>query len=339
MSRGRLALAAACLLAGLGGCRRGAPAAATDAPPESALTVTVGYQRSSWAFLYLRHQGWLDARLAAAGAKVRWLEFTAGPPILEGMNAGSVDVALVGDAPPLFAQAGGLHFAYAAVEPPKPEAAAVLVLADSPLRRISELAGKKVALQKGSSAQHLLLESLRAAGMTWADIQPVYLAPPDARAAFEHGSVDAWAIWDPYYAAAQQQLRARPLQGPLPRFSYRQFLVVRPELPQAHRPAYDQLLAALADAERQIQQAPDEAATLLAADAHIDAQILTRALRRSQFGLRPIDNEVWSEQQVLADEFAKLRLIGRAPDVRAAALSLPAASLPVGSALASGTRQ
>jgi sulfonate transport system substrate-binding protein len=317
----RAALAALILLGLAAGCRRMAADAAVKAAPS--FTLTVGYQRSSWAFLYLRRQGWLDARLAQLGGQARWLEFTAGPPILEGINAGSVDVALVGDAPPVFAQSGGLRFAYAAVEPPKPQAAAILVLPESPLRAVSSLAGKKVAVQKGSSAHHLLLESLRAAGLAWSDIQPVYLAPPDARAAFQRGSVDAWAIWDPYYAAAEQQLRARALTGPVPRFSYRQFLVVRPELPRDQPEAYRQLLAALGDAERQIQQDPADAARLLAADAHIDAQILNRALARSQFGLQPIDNEVWFEQQSLAQAFAELHLINRIPQVRAAALNLP----------------
>jgi sulfonate transport system substrate-binding protein len=285
-------------------------------------TVSVGYQRSSWAFLYLKHQGSLEARLAPLGGRVKWLEFTAGPPMLEGINVGSVDVALVGDAPPVFAQAGHLRFAYAAVEPAKPEAAAILVPVDSPLRTTAALKGKKVALQKGSSAHHLLIESLRAAGLGWGDIQPVYLAPPDARAAFEQGGVDAWAIWDPHFAAAELQLAARPLAGPPSRFAYRQFLVVRPEFPTVHRDAYEQLLAALEEAEAGIAGQPSSAAAALAADAHLDARILERALARGRFGLQPMSTEVWNEQQDLADLFAELHLLTKIPDVRAAALDV-----------------
>jgi sulfonate transport system substrate-binding protein len=282
--------------------------------------MNVGYQRSSWAFLSLRHQGTLEAQLAPLGAQVKWLEFTAGPPILEGINVGSVDVALVGDAPPVFAQAGHLRFAYAAVEPAKPEAAAIVVPADSPLRTIAALKGKRVAVQKGSSAQHLLVESLRAVGLGWGDIKPVYLTPPDARAAFEQGGVDAWAIWDPHYAAAELQLNARPLSGPPTPFAYRQFLVVRPEFPAVHRAAYEQLLAAMGQAEAAIAKEPSAVAEALAADAHIDARILARALRRGQFGVQPMNNEVWHEQQELADLFTELHLIARIPGVRAAAL-------------------
>jgi sulfonate transport system substrate-binding protein len=302
--------------------RDGVQSGALSAPDATEpFTVSVGYQRSSWGFLYLKHQGLLEARLAPLGARVKWLEFTAGPPILEGINVGSVDVALVGDAPPVSAQAGHLRFAYAAVEPAKPQAAAIVVRANSPLQTIAALKGKKIAFQKGSSAHHLLVESLRAAGLAWSDIQPIYLAPPDARAAFEQGGVDAWAIWDPHYAAAEVQLHARPLAGPPTRFAYRQFLVVRPEFPAVHRAAYEQLLAVVGEAEADIQREPAAAAAALAADAHVDAQILARALARGRFGLQPMNDEVWDEQQELADLFADLRLVPKISDVRAAALN------------------
>jgi sulfonate transport system substrate-binding protein len=314
-------VAAALCLCALSACRRQAPDAAPPAQAHSTFDVTIGYQRSSWAFLLLRHQGQLDERLAPLGAKVKWLEFSAGPAIMEGISVGSLDVALVGDAPPVFAQAGGLRFAYAAVEPAKPAAAAIVVPAASPLRTVADLKGKKVGVQKGSSAHHLLIESLRAAGLAWGDVTPVYLAPPDARAAFEHGAIDGWAIWDPHYAAAELQLSARPLDNQQKSFSYRQFLIVRPDFPVAHREAYDQVIAALAGAERFIDDKPADVATLLASDAHVAPEILRRALARGAFGLHPITPDVWREQQSLADLFADLHLTGKIPDVRVAALA------------------
>ncbi|KEL41390.1 putative aliphatic sulfonates-binding domain protein [Escherichia coli 5-172-05_S3_C3] len=45
---------------------------------------------------------------------------------------------------------------------------------------------------------------------------PTYLTPADARAAFQQGNVDAWAIWDPYYSAALLQGGVRVLKdGPI----------------------------------------------------------------------------------------------------------------------------
>ncbi len=81
----------------------------------------------------------------------------------------------------------------------------------SPIHNVAELKGKKVAFQKGSSSHNLLLRALQLAGLKFSDIQPVYLAPADARAAFQQGNVDAWAIWDPYYSAALLQGGVRVL--------------------------------------------------------------------------------------------------------------------------------
>lgn len=292
--------------------------------PKAALApyeLRIGYQRSSWAFLALRHEGTLEARLAPLGAKVNWLEFTAGTAIMEGLNVGSIDIALVGDAPPIFAQAGGFHFVYAAVEPAKPRAAALIVLPGSVLNRVQDLKGKKVGVAKGSSAHHLLIESLTAAGLSWQDIAPVYLAPPDGRAAFEAGRIDAWAIWDPLFAAAELQLKARVLDNPQTGFSYRQFFVARAELVSSHRPTYDALIAAVRETDQRINEHPAEVAAALAADARLDVTILTRALGRGAFGVQPLNEAVWSEQQRLADMFAELKLVPKLADVRAAALA------------------
>ena len=87
----------------------------------------------------------------------------------------------------------------------------ILVPKASTLASVAELKGKRIALQKGSSAHNLLLRGLAKAGLSIRDVQPVYLAPADARAAFERGSVDAWAIWDPFYSAIDVEGKARVL--------------------------------------------------------------------------------------------------------------------------------
>lgn len=98
------------------------------------------------------------------------------------------------------------------VEPPKPKAEVILVPKNSPIQSVAQLKGHKVAFQKGSSAHNLLLRALQQAGLKLTDIQPTYLTPADARAAFQQGNVDAWAIWDPYYSAALLQGDVRVLK-------------------------------------------------------------------------------------------------------------------------------
>ena len=169
----------------------------------------IGYQKSASLFVLQKAQGTLEKRLAAQNVSVRWVEFPAGPQLLEGLNVGSVDVGYVGEAPPIFAQAAGANFVYIGHEPAAPEAEAIVVVKDSPIRSVADLKGRKVALNKGSNVHYLLVRALEKAGLKYTDVQPVFLAPADARAAFEKGAVDAWAIWDPFLAAVQKQTGAR----------------------------------------------------------------------------------------------------------------------------------
>ena len=82
---------------------------------------------------------------------------------------------------------------------------------DSKLNSIADLKGKKVALNKGSNVHYLLVKALEKAGVKYSEIEPAFLAPADARAAFERGAVDAWVIWDPFQAAAEAATGARIL--------------------------------------------------------------------------------------------------------------------------------
>jgi sulfonate transport system substrate-binding protein len=138
---------------------------------------------------------------------VKWVEFQFGPPLLEALGAGAVDLGSVGDTPPVFAQAGGIDLVYAAANPSAEHA--VLVPAGSSVKTLADLKGKRVAFGKGSSAQNVTIKALALAGLTLKDVEPIYLAPADATSAFNGGKIDAWVVWDPYYAIAVQNYGAR----------------------------------------------------------------------------------------------------------------------------------
>src|SRR6202021_1711141 len=170
----------------------------------------IGYQKYGTLVL-LKARGSLEKRLAPLQVEVTWTEFPAGPQLLEGLNVGSIDFGTVGEAPPIFAQAAGADLVYVGNEPAASAAEAILVPKDSPIKTVAELKGKKVVLNKGSNVHYLLVKLLEKAGVQYNDIDTVFLTPADARAAFERGSVDAWAIWEPFLAAAQRQTSARIL--------------------------------------------------------------------------------------------------------------------------------
>ena len=170
----------------------------------------VGYQKGSAILVIAKQREVFEKRLKKLGVdNVKWVEFQFGPPLLEALGAGAVDIGVVGDTPPIFAQAAGANLVYVASAPAS--ASAILVPKDSAIKVVADLKGKKVAIAKGSSSHNLTVQALAKDGLSFDDIEPVYLAPADAVAAFATGGVDAWAIWDPYFAIAENKHNARML--------------------------------------------------------------------------------------------------------------------------------
>jgi len=172
-------------------------------------TLRIGHQKG-WLSI-LKARGTLEKRLAPLGVNVTWTEFNAGPVQLEALNVGAIDFGDVGEAPPIFAQAAGAPLVYAGATVPRPRLEALIVPKGSPIKTVADLKGKRVAYNKGSNVQYFLVKLLEKHGLKYSDVQSVFLPPPDARAAFEKGAVDAWIIWDPFLASAQKTLDAQLL--------------------------------------------------------------------------------------------------------------------------------
>jgi sulfonate transport system substrate-binding protein len=268
----------------------------------------IGFQKYG-NFVVLKARGTLEKRLAQQGVAVQWLEFPAGPQLLEGLNAGAVDVGTVGETPPIFAQAGGVDFVYIANEPPAPKGEALVVHQDSPIRTVADLRGKKVALNRGSNVHYLLVKALQRAGLAYTDIQPVYLTPADARAAFVQHSVDAWVIWDPYLAAVQRQANARVLTDGENLVRNTQYYVSARKFADAQ----PQVLHTLLDELNQVDQWASTNAAAVAAQLSplvgLDAATLELALGRTGYGVLPITDATLAYQQQIADTFTDLKLI------------------------------
>ena len=273
----------------------------------------IGYQKAASLFVLQKTQGTLEKKLAPLGFGVKWVEFPAGPQLLEGLNVGAVDVGYVGEAPPIFAQAAGAQFVYFGYDPASPRAEAILVTKDSPIQSVAELKGKKVALNKGSNVQYLLVKQLEKHGLKFSDIQPVYLAPADGRAAFESKRVDAWAIWDPFLAAAEKATGARVLADGTPgvvhNYLYylgaRDFVTKNPKVISA-------LFEDSVERGAWLKQNLRQAAELIAPLQGLPVEVVELSLQRYEFNVKPITPDVAADQQKIADTFFDLKLIPKA---------------------------
>lgn len=274
----------------------------------SADTLRIGYQKYGTLVL-LRADGSLDKRLAEKGVDVRWTEFPAGPQLLEGLNVGSVDFGTTGETPPVFAQAAGADLLYVAHEPPAPLSEAILVPKDSPLKTAADLKGKRVAFNKGSNVHYLLVRALEDAGLSINDVTPVYLAPADARAAFERGSVDAWVIWDPFQAAAEQQLEARELANGTNLVNNHQFYLSTRSYADQNPEVIQILVEEISRIGEWTLANADAAADQVAPLLGLSHEITKTALERQGYGTRLISPDVVVAQQKIADTFFDLKLI------------------------------
>jgi len=271
-------------------------------------TLRIGYQKYGTLVL-LKAKGTLEKRLAVQGVEVSWTEFPGGPQLLEGLNVGSIDFGVTGETPPVFAQAAGANLLYVAYEPPAPSSEAILVPKGSSLKSVAELKGKKVALNKGSNVHYLLVRALEDAGLKYSDITPIYLPPADARAAFERGSVDAWVIWDPFLAAAENQLQARSLRNGQGLVDNHQFyLATKPyaeQHPQVLNTLIEEVRAVGEDSKADPAAVTEQVAPLLGLSKDITAV----AVKRQGYGAQLITPEVVKAQQKIADTFTALKLI------------------------------
>ena len=285
-----------------------------------ATTIRIGYQKYGTMIL-LKDSGLLEQGLRSHGDTVSWKLFTAGPQLMEALGAGALDMGDAGETPPIFAQASGTDLVYAGVEPPAPGGEAILVPAKSPIRSVADLRGKTIGFNRGSNVQYLVLRALAAAHLPWSSVHAVYLAPPDGRAAFETGSLDAWAIWDPYFAAAEVQLGARVLRDGHGLVDNYEFYLATRSFATSHPDVVSIVIASLAAADRRIKADPARAAATIAPSIGLPAPIVERALRRMGNGAAPMDDAAIVAEQKVADAFADAHLIPSPVNVRSAVLA------------------
>ncbi len=306
MNRRELFLAAGAAVATVAGA----------SPPRAAepRELRIGYQKSGILPL-VKQQGRLEERFKPQGIAVKWVEFSFGPPLLEALNVGSIDFGTTGDAPPIFAQAAKANLLYVAAIPASGASEAILVPEASPIKTLGDLKGKRVGFAKASSAHNTTVAALEMAGLAYTDITPVYLPPADAAAAFARGAIDAWTIWDPYFAIAERgQVRvlalAKDVHHPNSFFlANREFTSKHPELVAA-------LNDELANASHWAEDHRAEVSAFMSEATGVDLVTERKSVDRTSFPVTPVTDEIAADQQRIADRFLKLGLIPQSVQVR-----------------------
>ncbi|UJW84676.1 aliphatic sulfonate ABC transporter substrate-binding protein [Devosia sp. SL43] len=280
---------------------------------DKATEFRIGWQKGG-VFALAKNSGAIEARLAPRGITVTWAEFTSGPPLLEALGANALDFGSTGDVPPLFAQAAGGDLVYVAATQGSLDGSAILVKQDSPIQTLADLKGKKVAFKRGSSAHNFIVKALRSAGLTLDDITPLDLGPPDAAPAFANNQIDAWVIWDPYYAIAAQQPDTRVLATTEGIVDSWGFLQANGAFARDNPTVVAEVINELRKVGEAAQADLDTTAAAVSAVTGVPVEITRITLGRKGANLgaiTPLNDEIIAYQQALADEFFGLKIIPR----------------------------
>lgn len=262
-------------------------------------------------------KGGSQALLKAAGEigrtpyKIDWKSFTSGPPLLEALNAGAIDLGGVGNTPPLFAAAAKSNLEVVSGATMGAKGDAIVVPKSSDVTSVADLKGKKVAVAEGSSANYNLLAQLTKAGLSYDDISVQNLQPADALAAFTAGHVDAWAIWDPYTSQAELEGKGRILVDGAGLVNGMTFQAANPDAldDKATAAAVEDYLGRIAKAQVWSNTHRDQWAKVWAEETGLSPKVTRRAVDRRVAKPVQIGPDVIGSEQKMADTFVANKLL------------------------------
>ncbi len=285
----------------------GALPAIRRARAADARTLRVGLQKGEPVLIATKAGKDLEARLGPKGISVEWIEFQFGPPMLEAMRVGSIDVGAVGDTPPIFAQAAHGDLLYIAANRGAPQS--ILLPAGSKIQALADLKGKKLAFGRGSSAHNFALMVLEKAGLRYDEIEPVYLGPADAGAAFERGAIDAWSIWEPYASLFANRPGVRTLTSNKDIGEQFAFIMANGPFVRANPTLTATVVEVLTASAEKARVHHEAVAALLAGATGIQTDVWTHALVKDPFQVLPMNDDLARSQQKVADRFRALGLV------------------------------
>ena len=276
--------------------------------------IRIGYQKAAGILFAVKQRQTLENDFRAREIGIKWVEFQFGPPILEAIATGNVDFGFTGDAPPMFAQAAGANIVYVAALPAS-LIEGILVRADSQVHTVADLKGKTIGLAKASSAHNSTVAALEKAALSIGDVRIIYLPPADAVAAFARGSIDAWAVWDPYLAVAEKG-GARVVSFNTDVEKPYQYFLASKSFAQDDPALLTQLIDILAKELDWARANRAELAQTIHDASGVDLDALLKAEQRAGLTIQPLNDEIIANQQASADRFFKLGLIPKQIAVR-----------------------
>lgn len=273
-------------------------------------------------------KGGVQSLLRAAGElddvpyTIKFALFPAASPLLEALDAGAIDVGGIGGAPFAFAYASGAHIRAITAYKPGSEnagrASAIVVPGQSPLHGVADLKGRRLATIKGSAGQDLALRLLDRAGLKPSDVQWVYLANGESKAALATGSVDAWSTWGSYVGIAVIENGDRILADARGLQTGAGFFAANVKAIEGKEAQLADFVIRLARARNWARNHPDDYAKVLAKETGIPIDVARFSISANLGASVPIDGTLIAEQHEIFARYKAAGIIPEMPDIHGA---------------------
>ncbi|WP_158265337.1 aliphatic sulfonate ABC transporter substrate-binding protein [Blastopirellula marina] len=236
-----------------------------------------------------RRKGWLQEALQEKGlGSVAWSTMRDGPLQNEAFAAGIIDVALTADTPAIIGKAAGLDIEVVALAAKSPQSLAVVVPIDSPATKMADLKDKKIAATKGSFCHHLLALALEREGMTLKDVRFINMSCPEINTSLQTDQIEAGVIWEPYITQIVDKKAAKVLMDGTGLKDGNEVIAVTSSLAENSPQVIEVLLQVFQKGAKFLQEHPQEAAELIAADVDLEPAQLVQAFDRINY-MPPLD--------------------------------------------------
>ncbi|WP_461215188.1 aliphatic sulfonate ABC transporter substrate-binding protein [Lacticaseibacillus sp. GG6-2] len=283
-------------------------------------TVTIGYQKADPVDIS-RARGELAKKMKQKGYKVVFKEFQDGTALSTALKSGDIDYARLGDVPPVTTQANGMGFVYIAAGSDKVKGSGIEVKKNSNINSVADLKGKTIAYTKGTSSQFMVIQALKKAGLTTADVKLVSMDQSAAAVAFSKGTVDAWATWDPYTSTAEVNANAKLLVDDTGLAKNRDFVISTKAYATAHKNVSKLLVQYLADDMDWANTHKAQLTTMLTKMLKLKKRIAAKMVDRRDYSMGNVTASILKEQQTIADVFYEQGLIAKKIDVTDATIN------------------
>src|SRR5262245_10689029 len=150
--------------------------------------IAIGYQESpDWLLFAAR-----DLKLfEKAGLSPTFIKYDAGPPMIEAIRNGTLDLASLGSVAFVIGLSQGVDWTMIGINPEGAYSQGLVARRDSGIRTPTDLKGKRIGLFKGATAEFGMLMMLRQHGIRREQVTVIHMAPGQQVDALESRQIDA----------------------------------------------------------------------------------------------------------------------------------------------------